>query len=399
MLGDLARQGESRPVTTSRRCAATSPATSTSWSRCSPRVQIGWDREHVGSHVVRRNTIYDCGQNGIVGHLGCVFSTIEDNHIYNIAIKREFYGYEIGGIKLHAALDVIIRHNRIHDCSLGTWLDWQTQGTRVSRNLFYANNRDLFVEVSHGPYLVDHNIFASPVSLELFSQGGAFVNNLVCGTLWRSTRARAAHAVPRAAQHPGRRLRRDQRRRRPLHRQRLPRRRPGAGLRARRPAPGPPESATAPPATTATRPRWRSTSPWSADPTKGDHERFTDVKQPVYIRDNVYARRGQGVRGREGRRRPDRRRQRAPVVDEGDAVYLETTLPAGFDDVRVARRQRGRPRAGALRRRGLRGTRRHPGRPGHRPGWASAKDSGRPYPAGPDHRPRRRRLPRPRLVT
>ena len=145
--------------------------------------QIGWDREHVGSHIVRRNTIYDCGQNGIVGHLGCVFSTIEDNHIYNIALKREFYGYEIGGIKLHAAIDVIIRHNRIHDCSLGTWLDWQTQGTRVSRNLFYQNKRDLFVEVSHGPYLVEHNIFASPASLEIFSQGGAFVNNLVCGTV------------------------------------------------------------------------------------------------------------------------------------------------------------------------------------------------------------------------
>ena len=95
-------------------------------------------REHIGSHVIRRNTIFDCGQNGIVGHLGCVFSTIEDNHIYNIALKREFYGYEIGGIKLHAAIDVEIRHNRIHDCSLGTWLDWQTQGTRVSRNLYYA---------------------------------------------------------------------------------------------------------------------------------------------------------------------------------------------------------------------------------------------------------------------
>ena len=146
--------------------------------------QFGWDKEHIGSHVIRRNTIFDCGQNGIVGHLGCVFSTIEDNHIYNIAIKREFYGYEIAGIKLHAALDVVIRHNRIHDCTLGTWLDWQTQGTRVSRNLYYDNKRDLFVEVSHGPYLVDHNILGSKASLESFSQGGAFVNNLVCGTVF-----------------------------------------------------------------------------------------------------------------------------------------------------------------------------------------------------------------------
>jgi hypothetical protein len=145
--------------------------------------QIGWDREHVGSHVVRRNTIFDCGQNGIVGHLGCAFSTIEDNHIHSIAIKREFYGYEIAGIKLHAAIDVEIRHNRIHDCSLGTWLDWQAQGARVSRNLYYRNNRDLFVEVSHGPYLVEHNIIASNVSFESFSQGGAFVHNLIGGTV------------------------------------------------------------------------------------------------------------------------------------------------------------------------------------------------------------------------
>jgi hypothetical protein len=145
--------------------------------------QIGWDREHIGSHLVRRNTIFDCGQNGIVGHLGCVFSTIEDNHIYNIAIKREFYGYEIAGIKLHAAIDVEIRHNRIHDCSLGTWLDWQAQGARVSRNLYYHNERDLFVEVSHGPYLVEHNILASNVSFESFSQGGAFVHNLIGGTV------------------------------------------------------------------------------------------------------------------------------------------------------------------------------------------------------------------------
>jgi Glycoside hydrolase 120, insertion domain/Protein of unknown function (DUF1565) len=145
--------------------------------------QIGWDREHIGSHIVRRNTIFDCGQNGIVGHLGGVFSTIEDNHIYNIAIKREFYGHEIAGIKLHAAIDVEIRHNRIHDCSLGTWLDWQAQGTRVSRNLYYGNNRDLFVEVSHGPYLVEHNVLASNVSFESFSQGGAFVHNLIGGTL------------------------------------------------------------------------------------------------------------------------------------------------------------------------------------------------------------------------
>lgn len=143
----------------------------------------GWSKERIGSHIIRNNKIYDCGQNGIVGHLGCVFSEISNNHIYNIGIKREFYGHEIGGIKLHAAIDVQIHHNRIHDCSLGTWLDWQTQGTRVSKNIFYRNNRDLFVEVSHGPYLVDHNILTADYALDNHAQGGAYVNNLIRGKM------------------------------------------------------------------------------------------------------------------------------------------------------------------------------------------------------------------------
>lgn len=143
----------------------------------------GWSKESIGSHIIRNNVIYDCGQNAIVGHLGCVFSEIYHNHVYNIGIKREFYGHEIAGIKLHAAIDVQIYNNRIHNCSLGLWLDWQAQGTRVSKNLFYDNNRDLFVEVSHGPYVIDHNILASKNAIVNMSQGGAYVNNLICGKM------------------------------------------------------------------------------------------------------------------------------------------------------------------------------------------------------------------------
>ena len=146
-------------------------------------LEIGWSKELIGSHVIRNNHIHDCGQNGVVGHLGCVFSTIRDNHIHAIATKREFFGHEIGGIKLHAAIDVEISHNHIHDCTLGIWLDWQTQGTRVTRNVLHNNCRDLFVEVSHGPYVVDHNIFASNASIESACEGGAYVSNLVAGTV------------------------------------------------------------------------------------------------------------------------------------------------------------------------------------------------------------------------
>ncbi len=96
-------------------------------------LQIGWSKEKIGSHIIRNNEIYDCGQNGIVGHMGGVFSEIYNNHIYNIAVKHEFFGWEIAGIKLHAAIDVKIHDNRIHNCTLGTWLDWQAQGVRVNR--------------------------------------------------------------------------------------------------------------------------------------------------------------------------------------------------------------------------------------------------------------------------
>ncbi len=143
----------------------------------------GWQKDNVGSHIVRNNVIHDCGQNGIVGHLGCIFSEICGNEIYNIATKHEFYGYEIAGIKFHAPIDTQIHHNYIHDCTLGIWLDWETQGTRVSGNLLCGNIRDLMVEVSHGPYLVDHNILGSPYSFENASQGGAYLHNLVLGNM------------------------------------------------------------------------------------------------------------------------------------------------------------------------------------------------------------------------
>ena len=150
-------------------------------------LQLGWSKDTVGSHIVRNNVIHDCGQNGIVGHMGCAFSEITGNEIFHIATKHEFFGWEIGGIKLHAPIDVQIIGNYIHDCALGTWLDWETQGVRISRNLYRENIRDLMVEVSHGPYLVDNNIFASPYSFENMSQGGAYVHNLVLGNMMHRT--------------------------------------------------------------------------------------------------------------------------------------------------------------------------------------------------------------------
>ncbi|HEY3369497.1 MAG TPA: right-handed parallel beta-helix repeat-containing protein, partial [Prolixibacteraceae bacterium] len=162
-------------------------------------IRNGWNRENIGSHIVRNNTIFNCEQTGICGSMGAAFSTIENNHIYNIFTKRQFSGAEIGGIKFHAAIDTQIRKNRIHQCGRGLWLDWMAQGTRVSGNLFYDNSlEDIFLEVNHGPFIVDNNILLSPVSIRTQSEGGAYLHNLVTGVvqMWPDPNRFTPYFVP-----------------------------------------------------------------------------------------------------------------------------------------------------------------------------------------------------------
>ncbi len=145
---------------------------------------IPWTRENIGHHVVRNNTISHCEQAGVVGSLGAAFSTVTDNTIHDIHVRRLFSGAEMAGIKFHAAIDAVIRGNHIYRTCLGLWLDWMAQGTRVSRNLFHDNaGQDLFVEVDHGPFMVDNNLFLSPVNLLDMSEGGAYAHNLFTGRI------------------------------------------------------------------------------------------------------------------------------------------------------------------------------------------------------------------------
>lgn len=155
----------------------------------------GWLKEKIGSHIVRRCNIHDCQQTGIVGRMGCVFSTIEDNHIHHINNMMELGGAEISGIKLHAAIDVVIRRNHIHHSTMGVWLDWEAQGARISQNLLHDNHvpdgsikleggmesQDIFIEVGHGPTLIDNNILLSPYAVRVATQGVGLVHNLILG--------------------------------------------------------------------------------------------------------------------------------------------------------------------------------------------------------------------------
>jgi len=140
--------------------------------------------------------------------LGAAFSQIVGNHIHHIWVQRLFSGAEMGGIKIHAALDVLIRHNRIHQAGRAIWMDWMAQGTRITGNLCYDNStEDLYMEVDHGPYLVDNNLFLSDTCFWDMSEGGAFAHNLILGEiislpdLGRRTPCHQAHATALAGLH------------------------------------------------------------------------------------------------------------------------------------------------------------------------------------------------------
>ena len=181
------------------------------------------------------------------------------------------------------------------------------------------------MEVSHGPFLVDHNIFASNAALESWSQGGAYVHNLVCGTVWlnpvpeRPTpyhTPHSTHVAGYAAIHGG-----DDRHIGNIFL---------GGDAARAYAPTARVGSNASYGTARYNGHPASMEDFLAlvaDPTRGDHERFSDVKQPVYIRDNVYFGEAESFEAEERAIVLHDEQVSVHVVDEGDEVYLETQLP------------------------------------------------------------------------
>ncbi|WP_069998592.1 right-handed parallel beta-helix repeat-containing protein [Cellulosilyticum sp. I15G10I2] len=289
-------------------------------------LQIGWSKEKIGSHIIRNNTIYNCGQNAIVGHMGCVFSEIYNNHIYNIAVKHEFFGYEIAGIKLHAAIDVKIHNNRIHNCTLGTWLDWQAQGVRISQNLYYNNDRDFFIEVTHGPYLVDNNIFGSHYSFDNVAQGGAYINNLCCGsmrrikTLDRSTPYHFPHSTQvagTAVVYSG-----DDR----LYNNifvggiEIPEEESYSGTAGY-------DDCTS---------SYEEYHKQVVDAGIGDHEKFINIEQPVYIDGNVYLNGSEAFRAENHKYCNPSFNPNVKIIEDNDEVYLEMDVDQEMLDVATA---------------------------------------------------------------
>ena len=167
----------------------------------------GWNKATIGGHIVRNNEISHCEQTGVVGSLGCSFSTVTGNEIHDIHIRNLYGGAEMAGIKFHGAIDVVISRNHIYRCGLGLWLDWMAQGAQVTGNLFHDNNSDFFFEMQHGPILVANNSFLSKRAA-VNSEGVAFVHNLFTGSVGnarhdkRVTPFQKAHSTKIAGMYP-----------------------------------------------------------------------------------------------------------------------------------------------------------------------------------------------------
>ena len=115
-----------------------------------------------GHHIVRRNTVTDCGVCGIAG-LRCASGLIEENVLLRNAFHNVENYYETAAIKTHTNQDTLIRHNLIADTlhGSGIWMDWENANSRCSRNLILRTatiHGGIFIEASSKLNVVDHNI-------------------------------------------------------------------------------------------------------------------------------------------------------------------------------------------------------------------------------------------------
>jgi len=147
------------------------------------------DIDAFGDHIIRNNVIRRCGQAGIAGQKGATRSLIVGNFIEDTNYRKEFGGWETAAIKFHQSVDTVIRGNLIRGVyrqmqgAFGIWIDFGNQGTRISGNIIYDTQAaTVFLEMNHGPCLVDNNILVGP-NVRSNSEATVFAHNLFvdCG--------------------------------------------------------------------------------------------------------------------------------------------------------------------------------------------------------------------------
>jgi hypothetical protein len=127
-----------------------------------------WHHPHmegqiIGNTIIRRNTIRDAGVCAIAG-MFVSNMLIEDNLIVGTGWQRMELSWEAGGIKVHNAVDTLIRRNIIKECygCDALWMDVGNENCRITSNLFIDgihSREHVFIECSRdAENLLDNNI-------------------------------------------------------------------------------------------------------------------------------------------------------------------------------------------------------------------------------------------------
>ncbi len=117
-----------------------------------------------GHHIIRANTIRNCGVSGLQGQRGENY-LIEDNLFENIGWHDVEHGWESGAIKLHLSKNTLIRRNVFRNIvhAPGIWLDYlASENCRITQNVFTGITTArgaIYIEVSHEQMRIDHNVF------------------------------------------------------------------------------------------------------------------------------------------------------------------------------------------------------------------------------------------------
>jgi len=116
-----------------------------------------------GSHIIRRNTVSDCGACGIAGP-SPDHTLVEDNIIERIGALDVERIWECAGLKFHTCTGALFRRNIFrhiqHAC--GLWLDVSNRNCRITGNVFAdieSVQGGVYLECSHDLNLVDSNVF------------------------------------------------------------------------------------------------------------------------------------------------------------------------------------------------------------------------------------------------
>ncbi len=126
-----------------------------------------YGEQAAGNHIIRRNTITDCGVTGLCGlvvgwHL---YNTLIEDNLFekNCWQNSESLG-ENAALKIHMAINCLIRHNIIRNTLYGSgiWLDYDNRNTRVCNNAIInigeTINGGIFFEASLNKNLIDGNV-------------------------------------------------------------------------------------------------------------------------------------------------------------------------------------------------------------------------------------------------